>query len=72
MCVEDVVPVALGRLIKALVLSMHQAGFSAPSSSEQILEKLFSLFMEQGNLWPEIYHLLEVRSPEITEETLYR
>ncbi|EEF45833.1 conserved hypothetical protein [Ricinus communis] len=71
LCIEDIVPVALGRLIKALVSSMHQAGSSAPSSSEHQLEKLFSLFMEQGNLWPEIFHLPEIRSPEISEGSLF-
>ncbi|XP_050215322.1 calcineurin-binding protein 1 isoform X2 [Mercurialis annua] len=71
LCIEDIVPVALGRLIKALVLSMHQTGSSGPSSSEHQLERLFSLFMEQGNLWPEIFHLPEIRSPEISEGSLY-
>ncbi|KAJ9183530.1 hypothetical protein P3X46_007373 [Hevea brasiliensis] len=71
LCIEDLVPVALGRFIKALVSSMHQAGSGALSSSEHQLEKMFTLFMEQGNLWPEIFTLPEIRSPEISEGSLY-
>ncbi|OAY54221.1 calcineurin-binding protein 1 isoform X4 [Manihot esculenta] len=71
LCIEDLVPVALGRFIKALVSSMHQAGSGALGSSEHQLEKMFSLFMEQGNLWPEIFTLPEIRSPEISEASLY-
>ncbi|WCJ29540.1 Tetratricopeptide repeat (TPR)-like superfamily protein [Euphorbia peplus] len=71
LCIEDLVPVALGRLVKALVSSMHQAGSSSPVGSEHQLEKMFSLFMEQGNLWPEIFSLPEIRGPEISEGSLY-
>lgn len=74
MCIEDLVPVALGRHIKALILSMHQAetvGSGAARSSEHVLEKLFALFMEQGNLWPEICGLPEIKSIEISESSLY-
>ncbi|KDP34142.1 hypothetical protein JCGZ_07713 [Jatropha curcas] len=71
LCIEDLVPVALGRFIKALVSSMHQAGSCAPGNSEHQLEKMFSLFMEQGNLWPEVFSLPETKSPEISEGSLY-
>ncbi|XP_065850006.1 calcineurin-binding protein 1 isoform X2 [Euphorbia lathyris] len=71
LCIEDLVPVTLGRLIKALVSSMHRAGSSSPVGSEHQLEKMFSLFMEQGNLWPEIFSLPEIRGPEISEGSLY-
>ncbi|KAJ4708134.1 Tetratricopeptide repeat (TPR)-like superfamily protein [Melia azedarach] len=74
LCVEDLVPVALGRYIRALLLTMHQtetAGSGAVSSSEQKLEKIFSIFMEQGNLWPEICGAPEIKSPEISESSLY-
>lgn len=74
LCIEDLVPVALGRYVKALVSSMHQAekvGYGAPSSSEQILEKLFSLFIEQGYLWPEICGFSEIKGPETSETSLY-
>ncbi|XP_041019240.1 calcineurin-binding protein 1 isoform X3 [Juglans microcarpa x Juglans regia] len=71
---KDLVPVALGRYIKALISSMHQAetvGSGAASGSEHVLEKLFALFMEQGNLWPEICGLPEIKSIEISESRLY-
>uniref|UniRef100_A0A803QRQ8 Uncharacterized protein n=1 Tax=Cannabis sativa TaxID=3483 RepID=A0A803QRQ8_CANSA len=73
LCIEDLVPVALGRYVKALVSSMGQAEKvgGAASSSEQILEKLFSLFIEQGNLWPEICSLSETKGPETSESSLY-
>ncbi|XP_012492972.1 calcineurin-binding protein 1 isoform X1 [Gossypium raimondii] len=74
LCIEDLVPVALGRHIKALVLSINQVETAAtdPASSfEHQLEKIFGLFMEQGTLWPEICSLPEIRSPEISESSLY-
>ncbi|XP_007012204.2 PREDICTED: uncharacterized protein LOC18588015 isoform X2 [Theobroma cacao] len=74
LCIEDLVPVALGRHIKALVLSMRQvepAGADAACSFEHQLEKIFGLFMEQGTLWPEICCLPEIKSSEISESTLY-
>ncbi|KAL5558617.1 hypothetical protein UlMin_034828 [Ulmus minor] len=74
LCIEDLVPVALGRYIKALITSMHQAqtiGLGAPGSSEHIREKMFSLFIEQGNLWPEICDLPEIKDSETSESSLY-
>ncbi|XVF35387.1 hypothetical protein REPUB_Repub18cG0141300 [Reevesia pubescens] len=74
LCIEDLVPVALGRHIKALVLSLSQvetAGTDPASSFEHQLEKIFGLFMEHGTLWPEICCLPEIKSPEITESSLY-
>lgn len=74
LCIEDLVPVALGRYIKALVSSMHQAkkvGSAAPSNYEHILEKMFALFIEHGNLWPELCGLPEVKGPETSDISLY-
>lgn len=74
LCIEDLVPVALGRFIKTLILSISQvetADSGVPGNSGQQLEKMFSLFMEQGNLWPEILSLPEIRSPVISESSLY-
>ncbi|KAE8687620.1 hypothetical protein F3Y22_tig00111013pilonHSYRG00255 [Hibiscus syriacus] len=68
LCIEDLVPVALGRHIKALVLSMNQIETAAAADQ---LEKIFGLFMEQGTLWPEICCLPEIKSPEISESSLY-
>jgi len=74
LCIEDLVPVALGRFIKTLILLISQAETAdsgVPGNSGQQLEKMFSLFMEQGNLWPEILSLPEIRSPVISESSLY-
>ncbi|KAL5850527.1 hypothetical protein ACOSQ4_008540 [Xanthoceras sorbifolium] len=74
LCIEDLVPVALGRYIRALLSSMQHgetAGCGAAGSSEHQLEKIFALFMEQGNLWPEICCAPEIRSAEISESSLY-
>ncbi|KAL6985490.1 hypothetical protein U1Q18_018864 [Sarracenia purpurea var. burkii] len=74
LCLEDLVPVALGRYIKALILSMHQTENveSGPAdSSEHLLEKIFSLFVEQMNLWSDICYLPEIHSPELSESSLY-
>ncbi|XP_038700299.1 calcineurin-binding protein 1 isoform X1 [Tripterygium wilfordii] len=74
LCIEDVVPVALGRYIKALISSTHQAetiDSGAMSCCEHHLEKIFALFMEQGTLWPEICVLHETRSPGFSESSLY-
>ncbi|XP_062023853.1 calcineurin-binding protein 1 isoform X1 [Rosa rugosa] len=74
LCIEDLVPVALGRYVKALVSSIRQVetvGSGAVDNSEHILEKVFSLFMEQGNLWPEICGLPEIKVTETSESSLY-
>ncbi|KAM1022369.1 hypothetical protein ACFX15_042521 [Malus domestica] len=74
LCIEDLVPVALGRYVKALISSIRQAktvGSGATSNSEHILEKVFCLFMEQGNLWPEICALPEIKVTETSESSLY-
>ncbi|XP_024930366.2 calcineurin-binding protein 1 isoform X2 [Ziziphus jujuba] len=74
LCIEDLVPVALGRHVKALITSMHQAeslGCGATGNYEHILEKMFALFIEQGNLWPEICGLPEIKGPETSDSNLY-
>ncbi|XP_052208755.1 calcineurin-binding protein 1 isoform X2 [Diospyros lotus] len=74
LCLEDLVPVALGRYVKALVSSMHQAEnvvSGAAINSEPLLEKFFSLFMEQMNLWSDISYLPETVSSELSESSLY-
>lgn len=74
LCIEDLVPVATGRYIKALISTMHHtqtAGSSSDSSSDYVLERLFTLFMEQGSLWPDICCLPEMKSPDASESNLY-
>uniref|UniRef100_A0A803LBH5 Calcineurin-binding protein 1 n=1 Tax=Chenopodium quinoa TaxID=63459 RepID=A0A803LBH5_CHEQI len=75
LCLEDLVPVALGRYLKTLISSMSStdaaASTPAKSSPEQILEKMFTLFMEQASLWPDICSSTEIKCPELSERTLY-
>ena len=72
LCIEDLIPLTLGRYIKALVTSMNQdESVGNSGSSDHKLEKVFSLFIEQGNLWPEVVSLSEIRSAEISETSLY-
>ncbi|KAM7276892.1 hypothetical protein ACFE04_018758 [Oxalis oulophora] len=68
LCLEDLVPVAFGRYIKALISSRFT---DQAELSEQKLEKIFTLFMEQGYLWQEICRLAELKSPEISESSVY-
>ncbi|XP_057516436.1 calcineurin-binding protein 1 isoform X3 [Amaranthus tricolor] len=75
LCLEDLVPVALGRLLKTIISSMTSAdgagSSAARSSPEQILEKMFTLFMEQASLWLDICSSSEIKCPELSESTLY-
>ncbi|KAL8522145.1 hypothetical protein ACS0TY_012334 [Phlomoides rotata] len=75
LCLEDLVPVALGRYIRALIMSISQAStgsYTATDHVEHLLEKFFNLFLEQVNLWSDICSLPELKSPELTESSLYR
>lgn len=74
LCIEDLVPVAIGRYIKALISTMShsQTTASGPvTSPDNVLERLFTLFMEQGSLWPEICSLPEIESPDTSESIIY-
>ncbi|XP_011081728.1 uncharacterized protein LOC105164707 [Sesamum indicum] len=74
LCLEDLVPVSLGRFIKTLIMSVCQDGSGSctdPDHAEHLLEKLFNLFLEQVNLWSDIWSLPELKSLELTESSLY-
>ncbi|KAM7493376.1 hypothetical protein LguiB_027985 [Lonicera macranthoides] len=74
LCLEDLVPLALGRYIRALISSMRQTeigGGAESNSPEHLLEKMFSLFIEQMNLWSDICSLPEIKCPELSETNLY-
>jgi len=74
LCIEDLVPVAIGKYLKAMISTMRhsQTTASVPvSSSDNVLERMFALFMEQGSLWPEICSLPEIEGPGISESILY-
>ncbi|KAK9699813.1 hypothetical protein RND81_08G196900 [Saponaria officinalis] len=74
LCLEDMVPVSLGRFLKTLIKSLSSpdnVASIAAKSSEQILEKMFNLFMEQGSVWPEICNSPDIKCPELRDSTLY-
>ncbi|XP_061369574.1 calcineurin-binding protein 1 [Gastrolobium bilobum] len=74
LCIEDLVPVAIGRYLKALISTMchsQTATSGSVSSPDDLLERMFTLFMEQGSLWPEICSLPEIESPDTSETIVY-
>ncbi|GJU18335.1 tetratricopeptide repeat-like superfamily protein [Tanacetum coccineum] len=75
LCLEDLVPIALGRYIKALVSSINQIEIGTTSDNnialEHLLEKMFALYMEQMNLWSDICTLPEIKCPDLSESSLF-
>ncbi|KAL8264591.1 hypothetical protein R6Q59_022721 [Mikania micrantha] len=74
LCLEDLVPVALGRYIKTLVSSINQIVIGTSTDNialEHLLEKMFSLYIEQMNLWSDICSLPEIKCPELSESSLF-
>ncbi|KAJ8637861.1 hypothetical protein MRB53_012128 [Persea americana] len=74
LCLEDITPVALGRYIQALTSSIQRAetlGSDVGSTVEHLLEKMFNVFIDHMNLWMDISNLHELKSPELTESSLY-
>lgn len=74
LCLEDLVPVAVGRYAKSLTSSIYKTeiecgGEHTPNGT--LLEKIFSLYMEQVNLWSDICSLPEIKCPELSESSLY-
>ncbi|CAL0319261.1 unnamed protein product [Lupinus luteus] len=65
LCVEDLIPVAVGRYLKALISTMHRC------QTDNVLDRIFALFIEQGSLWPEICSLPEIESPDTSESIIY-
>ncbi|EPS68221.1 hypothetical protein M569_06550, partial [Genlisea aurea] len=71
LCLEDLVPVALARYIKALIVGINHATSDGVESGEPFLEKLFNLFLEQVSLWSEVCNLPELNEPDFSEDTLF-
>ncbi|XP_028228288.1 calcineurin-binding protein 1-like isoform X1 [Glycine soja] len=74
LCIEDLIPVAIGRYLKALISTMCHSQTTASgsvSSSNNVLERMFALFMEQGSLWPEICSLPEIEGSDMSETIIY-
>ncbi|XP_072951059.1 calcineurin-binding protein 1 isoform X2 [Typha angustifolia] len=75
LCLCDIIPVGLGKYIQVLTSAIHNAetrGATNDSTSlEQLLEKMFTVFMDHANLWTDISSLPEVNNPELSESHLY-
>jgi len=72
--IEDLVPVAFRKYLKAMISTMRHSQTIASdpvSSSNNVLERMFVLFMEQGSLWPEIFSFHEIGGPDISESIMY-
>ncbi|VFQ73182.1 unnamed protein product [Cuscuta campestris] len=70
-CLEDLIPVALGRYIMALVLCLRDITGPNEKSAEHLLEKMFHLFLEQTSLWSDICSFPEIKSRDMTEIHLF-
>lgn len=75
LCLWDIVPVALGKYIQLITAAIRNAeahGASCDTNSlEQLLEKMFTVFMDHANMWSEISTIPEVNDPELSESSLY-
>lgn len=74
LCIEDLIPVAIGRYLKALISTIRHSQTAASgsvTSYDNVLERMFALFMEQGSLWPEICSLTEIEGSDMSESIIY-
>ncbi|CAK9175439.1 unnamed protein product [Ilex paraguariensis] len=74
LCLEDLVPVALGRYIKALTSSMRQTNNgsgAANGSLDHLLENMFSLFLEHVTIWSDICNFPEIKGPELVKSNFH-
>ncbi|CAN6309808.1 unnamed protein product [Urochloa humidicola] len=74
LCLGDIVPVGLGKYLQVLTAAINNPEVrraSGDASVEQLLEKMFSVFMDHANLWADISTIPEVNSPELSESNLY-
>ncbi|QCE16034.1 calcineurin-binding protein 1 isoform X2 [Vigna unguiculata] len=74
LCIEDLIPVAIGRYLKALISTIchsQTAASGSVTSYDNVLERMFALFMEQGSLWPEICSLTEIEGSDMSESIIY-
>lgn len=74
LCLEDIVPVALGRYLQTIVLSIqHEERYSfGEATREQLLDRMFNLSMDHGNLWTDISNLPELKKHNFSDSTIYR
>lgn len=69
LCIVDMVPVALGKYIQVLTSTIQNASDTA--AVEQLLEKMFSAFMDHASMWSEVGSLPEVSCPQLSEANLF-
>lgn len=69
LCIVDMVPVALGKYIQVLTSTIKVSSDAA--AVEQLLEKMFSAFMDHASMWGEVGSLPEVNCPELSETNLF-
>ncbi|KAJ3687084.1 hypothetical protein LUZ61_016248 [Rhynchospora tenuis] len=69
LCIVDLVPVALGKYIQVLTSTIRNA--SDTTVVEQLLEKMFSAFMDHASTWGDVGSLPEVNCPELSETNLF-
>jgi len=74
LCLGDIVLVGLGKYIQVLTSSIRNAeklGGTDSTTLDQMLEKMFNIFMDHANLWADISSLPEVNNPDLSESNLY-
>lgn len=74
LCLGDIVPVALGKYIQVLTSSIRSAQNLAATDSgpiEQMLERMFNIFMDHAYLWADMSSLPEVNNPDLSESNLH-
>ncbi|KAL6637625.1 hypothetical protein ACP70R_025197 [Stipagrostis hirtigluma subsp. patula] len=74
LCLCDIVPVGLGKYLQVLTAAIRDPEIRRASGDapvEQLLEKMFSIFMDHANLWADISTIPEVNCPELSESNLY-
>ncbi|XP_066371477.1 calcineurin-binding protein 1 isoform X2 [Miscanthus floridulus] len=74
LCLGDIVPAGLGKYLQVLTAAIHDPEIrrsSGDASVEQLLEKMFTVFIDHANMWADISTIPEVNSPELSETNLY-
>jgi calcineurin-binding protein cabin-1 len=70
----DIVPVGLGKYLQVLTAAIRDPEIRrvcGDVSTEQLLEKMFGVFMDHANMSADISTIPEVNSPELSESNLY-
>ncbi|KAE8809006.1 hypothetical protein D1007_14433 [Hordeum vulgare] len=74
LCLGDIVPVGLGKYLQVLTAAIRDPEIRqvcGDVSTEQLLEKMFGVFMDHANMLGDISTIPEVNSPELLESNLY-